>query len=304
MQLTIVSKIIYFINLVHDHGIVHRDIKPDNILLNKNNIPKLTDFNVSTLLERENSNKLNKAEGTAYFYSPEMCAESTSENNFEAYPCDIWALGVTLYSLVYLKLPFSSKGNDLEELFNKIQREEIEFPVNKPISIELKDLILQLLNKDPMKRPLIKDVLKSPWLNKGQTQNANKEFKLIKVTEEEIAESVTFFFASAQSRNNDLMIREEKTKIKLSNKSLNKLIKVTSSKDSQQSIVDKSTASITNKPKEISNNSLFKVDSSFYFNNKSNKSINDENEKERKLYVNRKSSNRVRTVLEDEFFDN
>lgn len=239
-----------------------------------------------------------------------MCTETSIDNKFDAYPLDIWALGVTLYSLVYLKLPFSSKGKDLDELFDKIQNKEIEFPNTRQISNELKDLIIQLLKKNPTERPTIKEVLKSPWLNKGDQSNTKQEFKLINVTDEEIEESVAFFFSTAQSRNNDLLIKEEKTKIKLSNKSLNKLIKTVSTKDSL-SLVDKSTASLTKKPtNEISNNSLFKVDSSFYFNNKSNKSINDqnenenENEKEKKFNMNRRSSKRVKSVLEDEFFDN
>ena len=100
-----------------------------------------------------------------YFYAPEMCKED-AETEFEAFPLDVWALGITTYCLVYLRLPFNS--NNYIELIDKISTIDVEFPEDRKISNELKNLILQMLEKDPSKRITCKEIKKNEWLNKGK----------------------------------------------------------------------------------------------------------------------------------------
>ena len=65
-------------NLVHINNIVHRDIKPQNILLTTNRKAKLGDFGVSQLFERDDDDSLSKTEGTYHFMAPECCDRKNS----------------------------------------------------------------------------------------------------------------------------------------------------------------------------------------------------------------------------------
>lgn len=110
---------------------------------------------------------MEKVEGTMYFYAPEMCKED-ADGEFEAFPLDIWALGVTLYCLVFLKLPFTPKENDYFSLIDSISYGDIEFPKEREISSGLKNLICKMLTKDPLQRVSSKELLKDNWLNEGK----------------------------------------------------------------------------------------------------------------------------------------
>lgn len=100
----ILRSILLGLDYLHANNIVHRDIKPDNILLGDNNICKITDFNVSKMLDDSGDNVDKKVEGTMYFMAPECCEEEVKQ--FAGKPLDIWALGVTTFILTYKDLPF------------------------------------------------------------------------------------------------------------------------------------------------------------------------------------------------------
>ncbi|MEN9430401.1 MAG: hypothetical protein RJA86_1260, partial [Pseudomonadota bacterium] len=65
---------------------------------------------------------------------------------------DIWALGVTTFALVYLRLPFTGSKNNYYDLISNIMSKSVVFPEDREVSPELKDLINKMLVKDPQKR--------------------------------------------------------------------------------------------------------------------------------------------------------
>lgn len=95
---------------LHEQNIVHRDIKPMNILLHQSGVANYADFGSAEFITTDNDT-LCGTEGTYHFFSPELCDPNVNE--YSAKAADIWALGVTLYCMVYNKLPFDA-DNELE----------------------------------------------------------------------------------------------------------------------------------------------------------------------------------------------
>lgn len=165
---------------LHYQGIIHRDIKPANLLIAQDDTVKISDFGVSfsiTLLENSEY-ELCKTAGTPAFYAPELCSYDSSlvkEDGRQTitHKVDIWALGVTLYCLMFGKLPFYGQNNF--ELFEKISKDNIIVPsyeefqsyeipqninIDKATYDEMVDLLRKMLIKNPAERvdiPEIKD---------------------------------------------------------------------------------------------------------------------------------------------------
>lgn len=170
------------------------------------------------MIGRDKEAKVGKVEGTMYFYAPEMCDDKV-DDEFDAFPLDIWALGVTTFALVYLRLPFTGSKNNYEELISNIISMEVEFPKERQISDELTELIRQMLIKDPKKRITIRGLKKSKWLFETKLDNRKASFhqEPIKVTDEEIEKSLDFFISNAKNRNYELIWKPRAKLIKASN---------------------------------------------------------------------------------------
>ena len=94
---------------LHQQKIIHRDIKPDNILLDGDmQTVKLSDFGVSHLFIGEDD-AIRHSGGTPAFMAPEMCRDAYVSGMF----CDIWALGITMYVFVWGRIPWQSSTNQL-----------------------------------------------------------------------------------------------------------------------------------------------------------------------------------------------
>ncbi|KAK8815858.1 hypothetical protein WA538_004981, partial [Blastocystis sp. DL] len=161
---------------LHQHKVVHRDIKPENILISKDDHCKIVDFGVAhifdtlnsndgslpestrplNLLTRANTGLMRNTAGTVYFYPPECC----SDEPYNTYAADIWALGVTLFAMVVGRLPLFNP--DCIAFMDDLMDKEIEIPTN--LSADLQDLLRRFLEKDPSKRISIDEILAHPWL--------------------------------------------------------------------------------------------------------------------------------------------
>lgn len=90
--------------------IIHRDIKLDNIMFDKNNSVKLVDFGLAL----QTKGKIRELAGTGYYMGPGVINQKYGKE------CDLWSLGVTLYYLIEQKYPFT--GKSVDEVFSKIKR--------------------------------------------------------------------------------------------------------------------------------------------------------------------------------------
>jgi serine/threonine protein kinase len=142
----------------------------------------------------EGTDRFKATEGTIYFYAPEQC--NSKGGDFAGRPLDIWALGVTLYIMLYQKLPFYPKteGNMIE-LLDLIAEGKYEIDDNKrKVSPELKLLLTRMLEKDALKRITAEDLKKDKWINENREDLSNIKHEKVVVTEEEIKDSLKFFF--------------------------------------------------------------------------------------------------------------
>ncbi|HEV3204004.1 MAG TPA: serine/threonine-protein kinase, partial [Gemmataceae bacterium] len=136
---------------MHEKGWVHRDVKPDNILVNSSAEVRLIDFAISRRLSRKKSlfgKKGAKAQGTRSYMSPEQIrCENLDER------ADIYSFGVALYELLTFRPPF--RASNPQELLQKQLGEKPEPPQihNPDIADDLSKLILQMLSKRKEERP-------------------------------------------------------------------------------------------------------------------------------------------------------
>ena len=138
------------LNHMHSKHILHRDIKSQNVFLTKNNMIKLGDFGISKTLDYTLAKAMTVI-GTPYYLSPEIIQSIPY-----SYESDIWSLGVLLYEMCSLKMPFNA--SNLPVLALKIQKGEYE-KLDKMWSKDLRNLVYSMLQVDYQKRPSLKDIL-------------------------------------------------------------------------------------------------------------------------------------------------
>jgi [calcium/calmodulin-dependent protein kinase] kinase len=134
------------IEYLHAQGVVHRDIKPDNLLLTEDDVLKISDFGVSEMFEKKSEMKTAKSAGSPAFLPPELCVAKHGDISGRA--ADIWSMGVTLYCLRFGQIPFERAG--VLQLYEAIKNDPVDLAPDCPN--DLKDLMHRLLEKDPSKR--------------------------------------------------------------------------------------------------------------------------------------------------------
>ncbi|KAG1453007.1 hypothetical protein G6F46_009325 [Rhizopus delemar] len=156
------------IEYLHANDIVHRDIKPDNLLISKDDVLKIVDFGVSEMFVKGND-KLKKSAGSPAFMAPELCVAKRGE--FSGRATDIWSMGVTLYCLIYGKTPFMS--SNLLELYDQIKEAPIEYGDN--IDNTLLDLFQRILDRNPETRITMQELRNHPWVTNNGTETMISE---------------------------------------------------------------------------------------------------------------------------------
>ena len=200
---------------LHYQGIIHRDLKPENLLRKADHRVKISDFGVSYLgkpmrdgtdseeasetesQDHEEDTELAKTVGTPAFYAPELCSlDFTAETPAVTGQIDVWALGVTLFCLIYARTPFLANNEFV--MMRRIADEEVFIPrkrlkavdlrassrphshgpvfratkdhrlsselVYEDIDDDLHDLLKRLFIKDPVKRITVREIKHHPWI--------------------------------------------------------------------------------------------------------------------------------------------
>ena len=143
-------KIARTVQFAHQRGILHRDIKPGNILLDRQGEPHLTDFGLARLIEQE-STVTNSFDvlGTPSYMAPEQAAGHTKELTAAA---DVYALGAVFYQMLTGQPPFA--GGTTYETIRLVMETEPRNPRlwNPKVDVDLATICLKCLEKDPKKR--------------------------------------------------------------------------------------------------------------------------------------------------------
>lgn len=147
----IIAQVAQALHRVHKENLVHRDVKPDNILLEKTGVAKLTDLG---LVKEKQSGDMNltrsgRGLGTPNFMAPEQFRDAKNADP----RCDIYSLGATFYTLVTGELPYKC-ANPLDAWMQKVQNELIApKDLNPKISHRTDWAIRRAMNGDPAVRP-------------------------------------------------------------------------------------------------------------------------------------------------------
>ncbi|MHC4698073.1 MAG: protein kinase domain-containing protein [Planctomycetota bacterium] len=137
------------LDYAHNHGVIHRDMKPSNLLLSPDGRLSINDFGLARMLEQPGMTTTGEFMGSPLYMSPEQIAVGRAPLDHRT---DIYSLGATLYELLTLAPPFLGKRRD--QVIAQIMHKEPKPPrrVNAKIPVDLETICLKALEKDPDRR--------------------------------------------------------------------------------------------------------------------------------------------------------
>ena len=207
----ILKQILSAVSYMHNNGIIHRDLKLENIMFEEKEDDdlelKIIDFGTSRRIQTNES--LSAFFGTPYYMAPEIFKKNYDNK------CDVWSCGVILYIILSGKPPFD--GNTDLDTEKKILEGKFDFPHNewKYISYLAKDLISKMLIYDPKKRPNAAECLKHPFFHRNNILRDDiNNYSEIVTNMMDFKTKYTFQKAIFIYLSNFLEIKEEKKRLK------------------------------------------------------------------------------------------
>jgi serine/threonine-protein kinase len=133
---------------LHEQGLVHRDMKPENVLVNDKGLTKIIDFALSEPIGKRRWFSRRRIAGTRPYIAPETIRREPPDER-----TDVYSLGVTIYEMLTGRPPFTSEDRD--ELLRKHLTQQPTYMrmARREISAKMDDLVLQMLAKNPAHRP-------------------------------------------------------------------------------------------------------------------------------------------------------
>ncbi|GKT35388.1 Kinase, PLK [Aduncisulcus paluster] len=208
----IMRQLIASVQYIHSKGIIHRDLKTGNVMLDSEMTVKVGDFGLAAQLHSDDERRFTMC-GTPNYIAPEIIAtrmsqykgsqkkvplvgaEMTPKTFFHGvgaslpqgvtmetlirghgYAADVWCIGVIMFVMLYGRVPFES--TNIKEIYKRIMRLDFMFPssTEAPVGDEAKDLIRCLLKINPADRPSLKAVLAHPWFKQWTPDRLHRRY--------------------------------------------------------------------------------------------------------------------------------
>ena len=198
-----ICQLVVFLKKIHEHKIIYRNLKPENIIIEDKGNLKMTDFSKSKIITFDGDR------GLSLVGAPEYMAPEIILGSGQKYEVDWWALGILIYQMYYGYTPFDDEY--IDRIYQRILHTNVSFDSNFKINTNLKQLIIGLLEKDETKRIKDATIQTHPYFKDRQVdwikvanfeiecpakpniteeeldvQNFDKEFTVEKFNDEEI----------------------------------------------------------------------------------------------------------------------
>lgn len=160
------AQLVSGVDYMHSKGLIHRDLKLENLLLDKNKNIIILDFGFVNSYNLNNNKDLMKTScGSPCYAAPELVLMQLP---YEGKKVDVWSLGIILYAMLSGYLPFdddpnNEDGADIIKLYHYICKTPLTFP--EYVSPLARDLLRKIIVPDPKKRININDIRNHPWLS-------------------------------------------------------------------------------------------------------------------------------------------
>ncbi len=141
------TQILMALQHAHEHGIVHRDIKPQNIMLLQNGTIKVTDFGIARFSDKATKTMTEQAIGSVHYIAPEQAKGDVTDGK-----SDIYSVGVMLYEMLTGKLPFEADSAVSVALMQLQSTPAMPRVINPDIPAGLEQITMKAMQKDPKNR--------------------------------------------------------------------------------------------------------------------------------------------------------
>jgi len=174
----IMSQLFKAMQHIHSLGIVHCNIRPENILFlnNEENLVRISDFGEAKMTNTvEIDTSISKNCFTPLYFAPEILSSKRLRNNYSL-PCDIWSLGIVLYILCFDKAPFdySSQQPNSSQMRQKIRDGCIDIDKSEFVSEDLVKVLRKMLKTSPDTRIKADELLKNNFFRIPLPSNSNE----------------------------------------------------------------------------------------------------------------------------------
>ena len=158
---------------LHNANVVHRDVKPENILLDHNGVIKFVDFGAAKVIAKQGKTVIadangrgqqqNTAAGTPMYMSPEVIKGGNSPNA-RLGAVDIWSMGCVISEMATGSRPWANMDNDFAIMYNIAQGNSPTMPGKEQMSEQGLDFLRKCFERDPAKRASAAELLQHEWI--------------------------------------------------------------------------------------------------------------------------------------------